>query len=224
MLPLVLAPLLAADVPAPEVSPIPPSPRPLVPLASDSLLGLPLPAARPIPPPEPVLPQTRPTGDSAARSPHWDDGPDPSQGLHGRLGVLLFAHGAGLQLGGLLRHRWLVAGLDGWIRPWAWTREVRLSPGRRMRVQELLYGVAPWISFEIPLGGPDGRAWSIAPVASFDLVGGTWYGTERAPTGDVGPSLGARVSTPSPLGLGLRRSFGRPELAGAWKGELTCEF
>lgn len=203
--------------------------RPMVPLASDSVQGLPPPGEAPIirPISPPIASARAPRADDPPRdSIRWEPDVDESQGLHARLGILVFAHGVGVQLGGLLRKDWFAGGVDGWIRPWAWTREVRLSPGRRARVQELLYGVAPWISFEIPLGGPDGegRRWTIAPFASMDLVAGSWYGTSRSPVGDIGPSLGVRLSPASPLGLGLRRSFGRTDLAGTWKGDLTCEF
>lgn len=226
---LVLATLVASDGIAPSTGSIPASPPPMVPLASDSVVGFPIPAKRPREAPTPLAPPSLPIDpprDSTPSSTRWEDGIDPSQGLHARLGILVFAHGAGIQLGGLVRKGWMAGGLDGWIRPGAWPREVQLSPGRRARYHELLYGLAPWLAVEIPLGVPDGegRRWSIAPFASFDLVGGTWYGTSRNPTGDNSPSLGLRIATAGPLALGLRRSFGQNDLAGAWKGGLTCEF
>lgn len=203
--------------------------RPMVPLASDSVQGLPIPLEAPtVRPIAPSLTPAKPMRADAhpQDSIRWDTEIDDSQGLHARLGLLVFGHGLGIQLGALVRKDWFTGGVDGWMRPWAWTREVRLSPGRRARVQELLYGLAPWIAFEIPLGGPDGegRRWTIAPFASMDLVGGSWYGTSRSPVGDIGPSLGVRLSPSSTLGLGLRHSFGRTDLAGTWKGDLTCEF
>lgn len=125
-----------------------------------------------------------------------------------------------------MREGRIALGLDGWIRPWAWPREVRTSPGRRSRHQELLYGFAPWVAYEFELGrgSGDARPWSLAPVASLDIVDGFWYGTAREPRADLSPSAGLRVSPPGPLRLGLRRSFGRDELAGDWKGDVSCEF
>lgn len=156
-----------------------------------------------------------------------DPGPGKDPRPLGRAGVLFGGLGVAIEVGGMVRTGVLALGADAWIRPWAWSRTIRTSPGRRIRVQELLFGGSPWIQLEVPLGflraSEDGLGWRIAPLASVELASGYWYGTSRQPAGDASPALGLRILHPAGGQASLRYTFGS-ELVGSWRGDLAWEF
>lgn len=148
-----------------------------------------------------------------------------TQGASLRMGAQGNDQGIGIQLGILGRTSWFAGGLDGWLRPWAWTRTIRTSPTRRARYQEFLYGFATWAQWEFPIRQSEFSTppWRLAPVLALELADGHWYGTERSPDADVSPSLGLRLLAPEIFQISLRHAWD-DELIGPWRGELACEF
>lgn len=139
-------------------------------------------------------------------------------GLHGSGSDIGLAIGAG-QL-----HGFFAAGLDAWIRPGVFTREVRTSPGRRAQYKEVLYGTTPWLALDVPIfpsQNPE-HPFRMAAVGALDVSGGTWYGTTSSPGTESVISAGLRATFPIGLQLELRRSFGEGML-GHWRGELAWE-
>lgn len=140
-------------------------------------------------------------------------------GLHGSREDIGLAAGCGLLSG------YFAAGMDIWVRPGVFIREVQTSPGRRAQYKEVLFGSTPWIAIDIPIAPEDGpdRPFRIAAVGALDISGGTWYGTTKSPGSETVVSVGGRATLPLGLQFELRRGF-QEGMLGRWRGELAWEF
>lgn len=137
--------------------------------------------------------------------------------MHFRTGVHFSGDDGGLQAGFSGKGRHLGLGFDAWVRPGAYTREIRLTPTRRTRHQEVLYGFFPWIQWEF------GDEIRLAPVAGFEFVNGYWYGTKDSPATEATATLGGKIVLADHFQVALRYAF-TASLITPWRGDITWEF